>query len=278
MSPLPSRARDGWDRRRFLRTAVGGLAAIPAAWPPASGDRPDGRPNILFVLTDDQRWDALGCAGNPVIQTPVVDRLACDGARFERAFVTTPICAASRASILTGLYKRTHHYTFEQPPLPASVTAATYPSLLRQAGYRTGFVGKAGVASEKGTEGEMYDVFQPSFLPFFQDVGGEHVYLTDLHARQATDFIRGTPPGQPFCLSVSFWAPHADDDRPEQYFWPPSLDGLYRDVTITPPPTSDPAFFESLPEFLRTPRCRDAGSHRCGGRATSGCAVCRFDR
>jgi arylsulfatase A-like enzyme len=251
MAARPSCERGGCDRREFLRTAAGRLAAIPAAWPQAGRARTDARPNILFVLTDDQRWDALGCAGNPVIQTPVVDRMARDGVRFERAFATTPICAASRASILTGLYERTHHYTFEKPPLPPSVTAATYPSLLRQAGYRTGFVGKAGVAFEKGSERGMFDVVQPSSLPFFQDVGGERVYLTDLHARQAIDFIRTGTPGQPFCLSVSFWAPHAEDDKPEQYFWPTSLDGLYRDVTIAPPPTSEPAFFEALPEFLR---------------------------
>lgn len=182
MAARRSSVSGGCDRREFLRTAASGLAAIPAAWPQAGGAPTDARPNILFVLTDDQRWDALGCAGNVVIQTPVLDRMARDGVRFERAFVTTPICAASRASILTGLYERTHRYTFEKPPLPPSVTAATYPFLLRQAGYRTGFVGKAGVAFEKGSERGMFDVFQPSVLPFFQDVGGERVYLTDLRS------------------------------------------------------------------------------------------------
>lgn len=60
------------------------------------------KPNVIFILTDDQRWDALGYAGNPIIQTPEMDRLAAEGTYFENAFVTTPICAASRASILTG--------------------------------------------------------------------------------------------------------------------------------------------------------------------------------
>ena len=66
------------------------------------------KPNIIFILTDDQRWDALGYAGNPIIQTPNMDALAASGLYFRNAFVTTPICAASRASLFTGLYERTH--------------------------------------------------------------------------------------------------------------------------------------------------------------------------
>lgn len=251
MTTACARERDGWNRRDVLRTAVGALAAIPASRAAAIGSQRNARPNILFVLTDDQRWDALGCAGNRVIRTPTIDRMARDGVQFERAFVTTPICAASRASILTGLYERAHGYTFGKPLLTRGATGLTYPALLRQSGYRTGFVGKLGVAVEKGAEREMFDLFQPSSLPYFQDIGGERTYLTDLHARHAIEFIRAARPDQPFCLSVSFWAPHADDDKPEQYFWPPSLDDLYRDVTIEPPPTSEPAFFESLPEFLK---------------------------
>ena len=72
----------------------------------------DKKPNIIFILTDDHRWDALGFAGNTLIRTPEMDRMAKEGVYYENAFVTTPICAASRASILTGLYERTHGYTF----------------------------------------------------------------------------------------------------------------------------------------------------------------------
>lgn len=253
MSIPPLAERPG--RRDFLRAAAGSLAGAGAA---AAGFAVRGdaasRPNFLFLLTDDQRWDALGCAGNPIVRTPVLDGLARDGTRFVNAFATTPICAASRASVLTGLYERTHGYTFTKPPLPRRLTNATYPSLLRQAGYRTGFVGKLGVSVEKGAEREMFDVFEPSSLPYFKadagNPGGSH-YLTDIQADRAVDFLRGVTPGQPFCLSVSFWAPHADDDKPEQYFWPAQLDDLYRDVRISPPPTSEPSFFESLPPFLQ---------------------------
>ena len=66
------------------------------------------RPNIIFILTDDQRANTLGYAGNKIIQTPEMDKLAGQGCYFQNAFVSTPICNASRASILTGLYERTH--------------------------------------------------------------------------------------------------------------------------------------------------------------------------
>lgn len=64
------------------------------------------RPNIVFLLTDDQHWDTLGCMGNPVIHTPNIDRLAREGVLFRNAFVTTSVCGPSRASILTGTYAR----------------------------------------------------------------------------------------------------------------------------------------------------------------------------
>ena len=64
------------------------------------------RPNILFLLTDNQRADPLGCAGHPLLRTPHLDRLAARGVRFANAFATTPVCAASRASYLCGVYER----------------------------------------------------------------------------------------------------------------------------------------------------------------------------
>ena len=105
----------------------------------------DPRPNIIFILTDDQRWDALGYAGNPIIQTPEMDKLAKEGVYFRNAMVTTPICAASRASIFSGLYERTHKYTFQTGPIRKEFMKQAYPKLLHEAGYYTGFFGKFGV-------------------------------------------------------------------------------------------------------------------------------------
>jgi len=122
-------------RQRVLPGAVAvALLALTAHAAPA-------RPNILFVLTDDQRWDALGYAGNPVIQTPNLDRLAGKGIYFSNAFVTTAICCASRASILTGQYEYANGVENFVTPVNLEVT---YPRYLREAGYYTGFIGKWG--------------------------------------------------------------------------------------------------------------------------------------
>jgi arylsulfatase A-like enzyme len=77
------------------------------------------KPNIIFLLADDQRSDVLGCYGNDLIQTPTIDRLAANGVRFDNAFCEVPICAASRASLFTGLSQRTHGYNFGELPVPA---------------------------------------------------------------------------------------------------------------------------------------------------------------
>ncbi len=134
------------SRRNFLKgTIISTAAALTAK---ACGDRQklsSNQPNLLFFLVDDQRNDTLGCAGHPIIQTPVLDSLATKGCRFSNAFVTTSICPASRASILTGLYERTHGYTFNTPPLQEKYLAESYPKLLRNHGYQTGFIGKLGV-------------------------------------------------------------------------------------------------------------------------------------
>ena len=118
-------------------------------------------PNIIFILTDDQRWDALGVAGNSIIKTPQMDELAKKGVYFKNAFSTTPICAASRASILTGLYERTHNYTFQKPPLQVQYTNLMYPKILKENGYHVGFYGKLGVGIDRPEqyfdESDFYD-------------------------------------------------------------------------------------------------------------------------
>jgi len=126
------------SRRRFLHslvTGVGGIALTPFLHTTPGSARQNHRPNILFLFTDDQRWDAMGCAGNPIVQTPQMDRLAEEGVRYEYAFVTTPICAASRASVFTGMYERTHGNTFGTPPLAEPYINISYPVQLRRAGY-----------------------------------------------------------------------------------------------------------------------------------------------
>ena len=131
------------SRRHFLRNSSLGLGIL--AGQTINCQLFKKKPNIIFLLTDDQRWDALGCSGNSIIKTPNMDSLANNGIRFKNAFVTTPICAASRASLFTGLYERTHGYTFTKPPIDRKFTDLSYPKLLKDNGYRTGFVGKFGI-------------------------------------------------------------------------------------------------------------------------------------
>jgi len=209
------------------------------------------KPNIIFILTDDQRWDALGYAGNPIIKTPHMDLLASSGLYFKNAFVTTPISAASRASLFTGLYERTHNYTFGKPNLMNEYVYKSYPYLLKKAGYKTGFVGKFGVKVNEGIEDSLFNKSVKTYWPYLRELNGENIHLADINGNHAIEFIRSNNK-DPFCLSLSFWSPHADDGAEEQYFWPDYCDSLYANTIIPVPETADPEFFSSLPEFLKT--------------------------
>jgi arylsulfatase A-like enzyme len=210
------------------------------------------KPNIVFLLTDDQRWDALGYAGNDIIHTPGMDKLAAEGVYFPNAFVTTPICAASRASILSGMYERTHGMTFNTPPLSKKYVDISYPQLLKEAGYYNGFIGKFGMWLENKLDTGLFDVYDPYGTGFYwRQRGKGHVHLTDLTGEKAVDFIKDAPGDRPFCLSVSYNAPHAEDNSPEQYIWPPDLDSLYNDITIPGPVLGEEKYFEEQPEFVK---------------------------
>lgn len=224
--------------------------------PKSSNKNSSARPNILFILTDDQRWDMMGCAGNKIISTPHIDKIAEKGIRFTHVFATTPICAASRASILTGLYERTHDFTFKKPPVQKKFTDISYPYLLKKAGYSTGIVGKFGVKLETPID-SMFTYEQINGFPYWKNKDGEVKYLTDIQGDQAIQFIRQSVHKDPFCLSISFSAPHADDDSKEQYFWPPSLDTLYSSVKMPIPSTARKEFYDSLPDFLKGTMSRE---------------------
>jgi alpha-L-rhamnosidase len=216
------------------------------------------KPNIIFILTDDHRWDALGYAGNNIIQTPEMDKLAKSGVFFRNAFVTTPICAASRASILTGLYERTHGYTFQQGPLKEPYMQLGYPVILKKQGYNTGFFGKLGVTYKNAEKlfnvAEIYDreeKFADRRGYFYKTIDGDTVHLTRYTGFKAQQFIRNASADQPFCLSLSFSAPHAHDKAPEQYFWQDKSDGRYAGITIPPPLLGDDNYFNALPKEVK---------------------------
>ena len=192
-------------------------------WP-----RRESRPNIVFILSDDHRWDLMGCAGHPWIKTPNLDRLAAGGARFRNAFVTTSLCSPSRASILTGQYMHAHGVVDNfHAPRP---DAATFPKLLQRAGYRTAFIGKWHMGDSQLTgagQEDNSDMPQPGFDHWiaFRGQGtywnpllnfnGERRkldgYITDILTGEALSFL-AKPGGQPFCLYLSHKAVHAGFD------------------------------------------------------------------
>lgn len=215
-------------------------------------------PNIVFILSDDQRNDALGCAGNAVAQTPTIDRLAAEGARFENAFVTSPICAASRASILTGLYERTHGFTFRRPPVSKADGLASYPAVLKRAGYRSGYVGKshAEFEDESVLFSQMFDWYRAVSSEKYLVAGpdGSVRHETELCGDLAVEFLESNPDGQPFVLSVSFFAAHAvdSDHRLGHHYEPlPSLKALYVDAPMPAPRWTSAEDQQASPHFLR---------------------------
>ena len=212
------------------------------------------RPNLLFVFTDDQPQQCMGCMGNRHIRTPQMDRLAAEGVLFTNAFVTTAICCSNRACILTGQYMRRHGIEDFHKPLSAEAFAQTYPALLRKAGYRTGYLGKfaVGWANEDvrhlSLPAEKFDFWYGfgQMINFRQETDGRPRYLTSVMTEKAVEFLRTQPAGKPFCLTVALKEPHG----PWNYF-DPEVGDPYADATIPPPPTFTPEAYAAQPAFIR---------------------------
>ncbi|MFH1740708.1 MAG: sulfatase-like hydrolase/transferase, partial [bacterium] len=240
-------------RRRFIRNAGMAGAALTAFSNTAGAANKSsaGRPNLIVFLTDDQRWDSIGGMGNSIIHTPVLDRLVSEGVSFTNNFCTTSICMTSRATIFTGLYSRCHTINDFQKPLPESLFAMTYPMLLRDAGYRTGFVGKWGLGGDLPVK--RFDFFEgfSGQGQYFHEIHGESMHLTRLMAQNAMRFVRDCSSDQPFCLSVSFKAPHVKDGDPNPFQYDPDFEELYQGIDIPAPKTAALEYFNKLPEFIR---------------------------
>ncbi|MBO9611575.1 MAG: sulfatase [Dyadobacter sp.] len=214
------------------------------------------RPNIIFLLTDDHRWDALGAMGNKIIQTPHLDALAKRGILFRNAHVTTAICMVSRASLLSGQYMSRHGINDFNTDFKPEALARTYPALLKRAGYKIGFIGKFGIGV-KNQPDTLFDYWaarkegQPPYELVNQS--GHIIHHTDSVGKDITQFLdRFANQETPFCLSVSFKAPHELDGNPPQYPVQERFKSLYEHVKIPDPLTAAPQYWDSLPAFFRT--------------------------
>ena len=215
------------------------------------------QPNIIFILTDDQRFDALSYTGNKYIHTPEMDKLAKNGVYFKNAMVTSPICSASRATIFTGLYERSHRYSFSASEVRKEYMDNSYPAILKENGYQTAFFGKYGVKNKEiQNQFDVYETydrnekFKDKRGYYYKTIRNDTVHLTRYTGQKAIDFIEQRKSDKPFCLSLSFSAPHAHDPAKDQYFWQKKSDLLLKNIEIPAPKKGDQKYFDKLPKSV----------------------------
>ncbi len=226
--------------RVYLATLIASFLCLSASCESTllAADAKAQRPNIVFVLTDDQRWDSMGCTGNRDAQTPNIDRMAREGVVFTRFFCTTPLCSPSRASYLTGLYPHSHRIiNNDKDGLDAiSHTLVTFPRMLRESGYETAFIGKwhMGLDDSRRPGFDHWISFKGQGLyidPVINDNGLNRQMdgnTTDLLNRWAVEFVE-KPHDKPFVLYLSHKAVHAP------YLPPKRFENLFADYKFTPP-------------------------------------------
>jgi N-acetylglucosamine-6-sulfatase len=226
-------------RREFL--AASALAAAQPA-----------RPNVVFVLVDDLRFDELGCTGHPFAQTPNCDRLAREGANFRNAFAATPLCSPSRATFLTGQYPHQHGIVDNTDRSRQSHSLITWPRKLHDRGYHTGFFGKWHMGNDDSPRPGFDDWVsfpgQGECVDPVLNVNGASAprkgYITDLLSDHAVAFLEQKSDDKPFCLYLSHKAIHpnvqqlADGsvvggvDSAESFVPAPRHRSLYADAKI----------------------------------------------
>jgi arylsulfatase len=226
---------------------LGAVSAIPTF---TDGKTVQKKPNVVFLIADDLRWNSLGCMGNSLLITPNIDQLSREGIRFTHACVTTSICMVSRATMLTGQYMSRHGITKFGVELPEKAIPDTYPEILRKSGYWTGYVGKFGVGHIRKNEFDFWTEYEGKhWLP---NGKGDSIHVTEKNRQDALKFLQTRPKDKPFLLTVGFFAVHAQDDHPDQYLFQPQSKKYYQNDFIPLPKTGDDKYFKALPPFLST--------------------------
>ena len=209
------------------------------------------KPNIIFLFADDQSTYSVGIYGNKEVQTPNMDQLGKDGLIFDRHYNTTAICMASRANVFTGMYEYKTGCNFEHGNMHAEVWEKSYPVLLREAGYLTAFAGKFGLEVKgKGLCEDDFDYwgggpgqthFETKKNPSMKKYAEKYPHATLSYGAFGQDVIRdAVKKEKPFCLSISFKAPH----RPVTP--DPKFDHVYAGKKFTKPANYGREFGEHM--------------------------------
>lgn len=210
------------------------------------------RPNVLFILTDDQRWDALGLAGAKQLQTPNMDRLGREGVYFKNAFCTTSLCSPSRASILSGLYAHAHGVVNNFTEYPTHLSS--FPLTLHKLGYDTAYIGKwhMGESNDEPRPGFNWFVTHKGQGKYFDtefNLNGERRevikgYYTTVVTDMAEEWLkRPRDTGKPWCLMIGHKAPHSF------YFPEPKHEKAFNHVRIPYPETA--FMLDDKPDWIK---------------------------
>jgi arylsulfatase A-like enzyme len=196
------------------------------------------RPNIVFVLVDDLRWDGLSCMGSPIAKTPNIDRIAKEGALFKNFFVTLPLCAPSRATFLTGQYAHRNGVIDNGNHNELSHKLVTFPKLLRDVGYETAYIGKLHMGNDdsprpgfdRWVSFKGQGVYTDPMINFDGKAEKVSGYITDILNSNAVAFVKKDHT-KPFVLYLAHKAVHGPFTPAERY------KNLYEGATAKPPPS-----------------------------------------
>ncbi len=227
--PRTSGSKPLHESQLISRNAAAFLLVFTALWlaplftRPAAAASP--KPNVLFILCDDIRWNAMSCAGHPTIKTPNIDRIANEGVRFANMFCTTSLCSPSRASILTGLYAHSHGVRDNFTELPK--TLPHWPMRLREAGYETAYLGKWHMGEDNDTPRPGFDYFathkgQGKYFDTEWNLNGAGAkvikgYYTTVVTDMALEWLKKDHSGKPWSLCIGHKAPHSFYTPEEKY-------------------------------------------------------------
>ncbi len=226
------------------------MMVVALTWQSPPSARAGARPNVVVIITDDQRWDALGCLGHPLLKTPHLDRLAAEGARFANAFVTTSLCSPSRASMMSGRYAHRHGVLNNFTEYPDTLPG--YPQQLRRAGYETAYFGKwhmgeTNDAPRAGFDFWMSHAGQGRYFDNEWNINGRRQRIAGYYTTVVTDHaIRWIeqPHARPFLLVLGHKAPHGGPIEPE-----PKYEHALDHLPVNRPPNFD-AWRDGKPAWL----------------------------